>query len=272
MTRKSALPGSVSRYMLACAAAVSAALLLVPGTPGFAGEDPLVSDPVGTVVLDAKNFYLAPSNLIDLGIGIAAAAVPANTNVDRWVRVKYQEKVRSGGTDDVAKVAKVPGTAYVTIPVYVGAYGAGRLFGNPTIGEWSQRSFRATVVGAPALLVLQEAIGSERPADGSSHWKPFNSSNGVSGHAYIGAVPFVTAAGMSDSPYMKGLFYGLSALPGLSRINDDMHYLSQAALGWYLAYLSCGVVSKGNAEAVGRTRIGVAPLPGGAAITVQREF
>ncbi len=254
------------------AAAVAALLLLIAGTACPAEEDPLISHPVGTVLLDARNFYLSSSNMLRLGIGIAAAAVPANTNVDRWIRDKFQEEVRSGGTDDAAKVAKVPGTAYVTIPVYAGAYGIGYLVGNPTAGDWAQRSLRATVVGAPALLVLQAAIGSERPTDGSSHWKPFNSSNGVSGHAYIGAVPFVTAAGMSDSPYLKGLFYTLSALPGLSRINDDMHYFSQAALGWYLAWLSCEVVAKGKDEAVGRTQLGLAPLPGGMAVTVRRVF
>ncbi len=43
---------------------------------------------------------------------------------------------------------------------------------------------------------------------------------------------------MTIDPYKKALFYGLSALPALSRINDDEHYASQALLGWYLAYLS----------------------------------
>lgn len=254
------------------AAAASAALILLLGTTCQAGEDRLISDPVGTVVLDAKNFYLAPSNLLRLGIGIAAAAVPANTNADHWIRDRYQEHVRSGGTDDVAKVAKIPGTAWVNIPVYAGAYGAGRLIGSPALLEWSQRSFRATVVGTPAVLVLQEAIGSGRPADGSSHWKPFHNGEGVSGHAYIGAIPFITAAGMSDTPYLKGVFFALSALPGLSRFNDDKHYFSQAALGWYLAYLSCEVISNGSAEAPRRTTFGIAPLPGGMVITMHRVF
>ncbi len=246
--------------------------ILFLGAPCHADEAPLVPHPVRTVALDFRNYYSDSSNLLSLGIGIAADAVPANTNIDRWFRDKYQGNFRSKGTDDAAKVAKVPGTALVTIPVFAGAYGAGVLLGNKTITEWSQRSFRATLVGTPALLILQEGIGSDRPEVGNSHWRPFHSSHGVSGHAYIGAVPFVTAAEMSETPYGKGLFLALSVLPGLSRINDDAHYFSQAALGWYLAYLSCQVVSKGNAELVGHTRFKIAPVAGGMAITVRRIF
>jgi len=257
---------------LSRAAVVSAALLVFPATLCLAGEDPMISHPVKTVLLDFGNYYLAPSSLLRLGIGVAVDAVPANTNADRWIRDKYQEDVRSKGTDDVAKVAKVPGTALVTIPVYVGAYGAGYLFRNATITDWSQRSARATLVGTPALLILQGAIGSGRPEDGNSHWKPFHGSHGVSGHAYIGAVPFVTAAEMSGNPYRKGLFFALSTLTGLSRINDDAHYFSQAALGWYLAYLSCRAVSRGIAETAGQTQFGVVPVAGGAAVTVHRVF
>lgn len=252
-------------------------VLLVPaflaaGTPCFPGDNTAVRIAVDTVASDFEAFYLGKANLVRLGIGIAASAVPANTNVDRWIRDKYQRNLRSGGTDDVARVAKVPGSAFVAVPVYVGAYGAGHLLRNPTLGEWSQRSFRATAVGAPALLIVQSAIGSDIPEDGNSHWNPFHSSNGVSGHAYIGAVPLITAAEMSESPYRRGFFLALSTLPGLSRINDDAHYFSQTALGWYLAYLSCRVVTKGSKGPGGPTQIGWAPLPGGAAITLHRVF
>lgn len=254
------------------ATVVSAVLVLVLGAPCRAEEAALISHPIRTITLDAKRYYLAPSNLLRLGLGIAVDAVPANTNFDRWVRDKYQDDIRSSGTDDVAKAVKVPGSALVTVPVYVGAYGAGYLLHNATMKDWSQRSFRATVVGAPALLVLQEALGSDRPEDGSSHWQPFRTSHGVSGHAYIGAVPLITAAEMSESPYLKGLFFALSTLPGLSRINDNAHYFSQAALGWYLAYLSCRVVSGGEKGPAGSTEVGIAPLPGGLALTVHRVF
>jgi membrane-associated phospholipid phosphatase len=79
----------------------------------------------------------------------------------------------------------------------------------------------------------------------------------VSGHAFIGAVPFITAAQMTDKIWAKGLFYTLSTIPGWSRVNDNAHYLSQVLLGWYLGYLSVRSVSATE---------GLKPLPRGLTI------
>jgi hypothetical protein len=91
--------------------------------------------------------------------------------------------------------------------------------------------------------------GGSRPSEGESYWRPFNGDNGVSGHAFLGGVPFLTAARMTDDPYIKGALYFFSALPALSRINDDKHYASQAFLGWYLAWLSVRAVDAGETGA-----------------------
>jgi len=60
--------------------------------------------------------------------------------------------------------------------------------------------------------------GASRPSEGDSKWRPLKDSNGLSGHAFIGAVPFITAAKMNDNPYIKTILYGFSVLPGLTRI------------------------------------------------------
>jgi len=49
---------------------------------------------------------------------------------------------------------------------------------------------------------------------------------------------------MQKNIYLKGLFYAASPLAALSRINDDKHFFSQAALGWYMAYLSVSAVDR----------------------------
>ena len=224
------------------------------------------------VKTDLGNFYLARPNLIRLGIGIAGNGLFANTNMDQYIRDRYQEDLRSNGTDQVAKIAKIPGEGLVAVPVYIGIYGAGAWLVNPTMEEWAQRSFRATVVGAPALLFLQVAIGSSRPTQGDSKWRPFHSSHGASGHAFIGGIPFITAAKMAENPYLKGALYGLSTFTGLSRINDDAHYFSQAALGWYLAYWSCDAVLKTDKGREGKTDIAFVPLGNGIAVTFHRDF
>lgn len=46
----------------------------------------------------------------------------------------------------------------------------------------------------------------------------------------MGAVPFLTAAEMTDDARIRPLLYLGSGLAGTSRINDDAHYLDSASL------------------------------------------
>ena len=248
--------------------------LLPLGHRCIAEDNGAISRNIEAVKTDFRNFYLDRENLTKLGIGVAGAAVFANTGMDRYIRNKYQSDLRSKGTDDVARIFNISDTALVlvTVPVYFGTYGAGLLLHSSPMEEWAQKSFRATVVGGPTLLFLATATGADRPTEGDSHWKPFQNVHGVSGHAFIGGIPFITAAKMSENPYQKAIFYGLSTLPGLSRINDDLHYFSQAAMGWYLAYLSCAVVEKGNDRQEGRLHVHFSPVPKGIAVTVRKSY
>src|SRR3972149_3676753 len=95
---------------------------------------------------------------------------------------------------------------------------------------------------------------------------------GNRGRPVVGGVPFITAAKMSENPYLKSIFYGISTFTGISRINDDKHYFSQVALGWYIAYLSCAVVEKGNDRRGGRLHVQFAAVPKGIAITVRKRY
>jgi hypothetical protein len=249
-------------------------LLLPLGHRCIAADNGAISRGYEAVKEDLGNFYLDRGNLTRLGIGVAGAAVLANTGMDRYIRNKYQDDLRSKSTDDATKIFNISGTAVALViaPAYLGAYGAGLWFENPTMVEWAKNSFRATVVGGPALVLLAAATGGDRPTEGDSNWGAFNNFHGVSGHTYFSAVPFITAAKMSENPYQKAIFYGLSTFAGLSRINDDKHYFSHVALGWYIAYLSCAVVEKGNDRREGRMHVQLAPVPKGIAITVQKTF
>jgi Capsule assembly protein Wzi len=217
---------------------------------------------------DYENFYLSGDNLLRLGIGIGCAGLFANTSMDSDIQEFYQDNIRSDVTDDLSKIFKIPGNIFITPPVLLGTY---LLFKDSSAGEWAQKSLRALAVGAPAGLLLQRVTGASRPSEGDSKWRPFNDANGLSGHAFIGAIPFITAAKMNENPYVKGLLYGLSFLPGLSRINDNEHYFSQTALGWYLALLSCNSVEKTDMKK--DTKFAVIPLSDkGLMVTINRNF
>jgi len=237
----------------------------------FADEsESVIARDFSLVKEDYKNFYLDTPTLIKLGAATGVAAVFANTSMDGDIRDYYQNRLRGNTTDGFATVLKVPGDLFITVPVLLG----GHLLLPETgiAGQWTLRSLRAIAVGAPAGLILRSATGSGRPPDGDSRWRPFKHNDGLSAHTFIGAVPFITAAKMNDNLFLKGVFYGVSVLPGLSRINDDKHYFSQAALGWYLAYLSCSAVEKTN-KTQDREVLSFVPLPeGGLKVVWSKEF
>ena len=196
---------------------------------------------------DYKNFY-SVGNLEKLAIGLGAAGVLANTSADREIQDRYQESVRNKDTDNLSTVTKMFGEGVITIPVYLGAALFGEFAGDvelsSTTGEWGKRCLRTLLVGYPPALFLQRALGASRPDEGGSGWSPFSDNNGVSGHSFNGAVPFITAAKMTDNPYYKYGLYFASTLGGISRINDNAHYFSQAALGWWMAYLAVASMDK----------------------------
>ncbi|MGL4593909.1 MAG: phosphatase PAP2 family protein [Thermoguttaceae bacterium] len=228
------------------------------------------------VFSDYKNLYNL-DNALNFGVALSGGAILANTSMDQNFRNWYQKDVRSSGTNDFAKACKIFGEGSYMLPITITSalfyrywqerkypsYSSYRsnLYEKNQVGEFMSRTARGYVVGAPTLLLGQFILGGDRPTSGSDHgsyWKPFQQDHGISGHAFIGAMPFITAAQMTDKIWIKSIFYTLSTLPGWSRINDDAHYLSQVVLGWYLAYLS--------ARAISETESGGQKLPKGLTI------
>jgi hypothetical protein len=201
---------------------------------------------------DYTEFYSA-HNMIYLGGGLTVCGLLANTSADMHIRNWYQNDVRSESTDRFAKSVKFFGEGAVACPVFAAACLTGYIGEDNhvtgAIGEWGSRSLRSVVVGGPPLLAFQRILGNGRPTEGSdSKWVPFKNDNGASGHAFIGAIPFLSAAEMVDNRAVKSLLYAGSSLAGLSRINDDMHYTSQVLLGWWIAYLAETSVDRSDAR------------------------
>jgi hypothetical protein len=198
---------------------------------------------------DYREFY-TESDLRFAALGVALAATFAHTDVDEDFRNWWQTDVRSDAWDDFSNFAKPLGDGYISLAIMGAGMVAGSLADETRWGrganEWGSRSLRAIAVGAPPLLLFQAATGAGRPGENpaESDWRPFQDSNGVSGHAFMGAVPFIVAAQMTENPVISGLWYTGSLMSGASRINDDDHYLSQVILGWWLAKLACDAVDK----------------------------
>jgi len=201
------------------------------------------------VFRDYANYY-SLDTLGEFIVILAPAAAFANSDWDADVGDWYQQHVRSNATNRAANVIRPLGNGYYTIPVYVSAKFLGEYFdyqpGMPLLGEFGDRVTRELLVGGPPFLALQYLTGGGRPsayAD-ESYWRPFRGSHGASGHAFMGALPFLTLAGMTDDPLAKCFLYACSPWTGVTRINDNVHYLSQVWLGWWMAYLACDAVDK----------------------------
>jgi len=201
------------------------------------------------IFADYGNLY-NKNNAVNYGIALFGAGIMANTTIDGNFQKWHGKNVNSSFSQELGKFSKLFGEGQYFIPIMVASACTYRFWQEKKggwaecqLGEFTDRTMRGYLVGAPALLILQPLLGAGRPTMGPSDWHPFRRAHAVSGHAFVGAVPFITAAQMTDRPVVKGVFYSLSTLCAWSRVNDDRHYLSQVVLGWYLAYLSVRAVS-----------------------------
>src|SRR4029077_7023845 len=154
-----------------------------------------------------------------MALGVAAAAPIANTSADLSIRNWYQGHVREGWEDRYAYDVKYLGEYTYALPAYFGiAIGGKALQGLDSLisddgswvsevggvsNEWGQRCIRPMAVGTPRVGLLQVGLGPTPPTLRSCYWNPFNASHGVSRHAYVGSIPFLTAASMTDNPFLK---------------------------------------------------------------------
>jgi hypothetical protein len=218
-----------------------------PRPPWANARFPRVARAGTKIVEDYRNFY-GREGLVCLSVALAAGGIMANTGFDETVQDAWQRSVAPSGMGRFFSGCKDLGEGKYALPIFGAAIATGILFEERpvggVVGEWGARSLRIFVVGAPPMYTMQWATGASRPGESSagSDWKPFTDDNGVSGHAFVAAIPFLAAADMCESPLLKGTLYVCSTLGAFSRMTDDMHYPSQAFLGWYFAWAGARAV------------------------------
>jgi hypothetical protein len=202
---------------------------------------------------DLRNFYAKDNLPLVLG-ALGVGAILANGDMDQSILEQIQDNITFHQSDEFQEFVteyRFFGEGNFLLPVYVGTALLGKhVFEDypaaATIGDWGDRCFRGILLGTPPLLISQYVLGSSRPGETSegSEWQFLQDNNGVSGHAFMGAIPFLTASKMAKTPRGKVVYFVLSTLPALSRVSENGHYPSQALLGWGLAYLSVRSVSR----------------------------
>jgi len=235
-----------------------------PELPWAHSQFPRVSRVGHYIAEDYRNFYGCES-LVCLTAAFGAGALMANTGFDDTMQSAWQRGVEPSGVGTFFSGCKDIGEGRYVLPIFGVAAVTVLVFeGNPAgdiVGEWGSRTLRMFVVGGPPVYVLQMATGASRPSEGDgSQWHFWNDNNGVSGHTFIGAIPFLAAADMVESPLLKGTLYVCSTFVGFSRMTDNAHYPSQIFLGWYLAWASSRAVSMTETHFAGM-EVRVVPLP-----------
>lgn len=193
---------------------------------------------------DYSSFYSVKTSLYFLPT-LTLAGLLANTPADQAFGDFYQKELRSKGTNIFSSIVKPFGNRSTALGLFA-SYLLLKALASYTEGtfflRYTEAASRLLLVGTPPLLLLQVILGATRPSALSPHsrWKPFQNTRAVSasGHAFFGAVPFLAGAFLFESPMIKSLFIVASMLTGVSRLNDNKHYMSQVILGWSMAYFS----------------------------------
>lgn len=236
---------------------------------------------IGNLGEDLKHDFshcMESDNLFFFGATFLGAGVLANTGLDRAFGNHWQNDIKSTLTNRILKYPKRVGDlSLYHIPIYFSSLALGHLREHTLLGNvlynWGYRSVRTFIVGGTQQLLFTVLLGSGRPElNQDSKWQPFRHKTGVSGHAFYGAIPFVTAAMMSDPPLLKYGLYVISTLPGISRINDNKHYLSQVILGWTIAFLSARSVYLSDLDRTPTFQVGAYPKGDGAMLGAHLKF
>jgi hypothetical protein len=208
---------------------------------------------------DQWRFY-SIENAIPIALVFGAGAAVANTQLDNQIQNHFRTSVLRASTDEWFEklhASKELGNGRYTLPAFGMAWLAKEWIDGPpaleSVGTWGERSMRGFLVGAGPVIAGQYLTGGSRPSelDRASSWQPLQDNNGVSGHAFMSSLPFITAAKMTENPYAKVAFYSGSAIGPLSRMNDNAHYPSQIGIGWCIAYLSATAIDHSDSNRPG---------------------
>jgi hypothetical protein len=204
---------------------------------------------LSTIANDYHTYY-EYSKFNEFLFALAVSGTLANSDLDQEIfQDLLHDDLNSHSSNKVFNQFNNAG-GYSQLRYAVPFYFASMLAGNAlsesstdnVLELWGSNALRTVILGAPQQLFFSYATGGQRPSEGDSNWDLFNGDNGVSGHAFYGAVPFLTAAQLTSNNYIKTSWIIASMLPGLSRVNNNKHYMSQVFLGWSLALVSSNAV------------------------------
>jgi len=196
---------------------------------------------------------------LKLGGALLAAGALAHSGADEAVDAAHRDRVRGAASDRLAAWLEPLGERFWFVVWGLFAV-ADAARGSNRLTRWGRRNWEAMLAGLPLLWAMQYGLGASRPTDegnrrGARWNRPLRDDNSASGHAFVAAIPWLTAARAAGAPLPRAGAYAGSVLTGWSRLNDRKHYLSQIWLGWFAAWAAVAAVDAADEPAS-------APVPG----------
>ena len=160
--------------------------------------------------------------------------------------IKNKENV----PDFLLKYGWYAGSPQINYGFIGSVYLSGLLSGNSKL----RRTGILLLSSATATGFLQQltksSTGRARPSAelGKNHFRPFGGSSGYrsfpSGHAVLTFTTAHAIAKQFNSWWIKGPIYTLGIIPGLSRIYEGAHWMSDVVLSWSISYFVVEAIDK----------------------------
>lgn len=164
---------------------------------------------------------------------------------------------RSSTTDDLSEVFEPFGNGAVVIPVLAGLYLYGRFGENDKAQRTALLATESFLVSGLFATVLKVSAGRHRPSKGNdadTFDGPSTSNKSFpSGHTTSAfAVATIVANEYEHVPMIAPISYGIAALAGFSRMNDNKHWASDVFFGAALGYFTSKTILRLHSNKKGR--------------------
>jgi membrane-associated phospholipid phosphatase len=159
---------------------------------------------------------------------------------------QFTQDNRGSTADDIARTMRRFGQPEVFGTITLGLLGAGLVSGDQDITRSGGRLAAALALAGGAATVAKWGLGRPRPSTSldADEYVPFSGRDALpSGHT---SVAFALATALADDiqrTWASALLYSLAAGVAWSRINDNRHWLSDAASGAALGITAAKVVN-----------------------------
>jgi membrane-associated phospholipid phosphatase len=233
-------------------------------------------------VTDSAAVFTAPLRwntkdwtIAGLMLGATAGVYALDDNMQR-----YAQGHRSETRDAISDVMRPFGSTPVMAGASVVLYGLARAARDEDLAGTALVGLEAVLVSALATEVVKRSFHRHRPESGAAKdafdgpdYLSRDDTAFSSGHASTAfAMATVIACRYDDPSIVPVIAYGIAALTGLSRINDEKHWASDVVAGAAIGYFTARLVMHHHERRSRNANVGAAPLNGGVALTFSARF